>query len=282
MADNYLEKKMDDLRSGKLNRTVRGANGIQSGTIKGRLHGLTAVVTGGANGIGMEIASTLRKAGANVDIIDCDVKGGYAAAQKHSLKFYPCDISNAAEFERCIKEIIKSRGNIDIMVNNAAIADFIPLQDNSADRMMKSLQTNLLPAFISAQIIFRHRLENSCKSEYGGRIINICSTRALQSEAGTENYSASKGGLLALTHALMMSMKDVGITVNAISPGWIENNPDVRHSFDDEIQHPSNRVGRPSDIARACLYICERGNDFLNGENIIIDGGMTHRMIYVE
>lgn len=114
-----------------------------------------------------------------------------------------------------------------------------------------------------------------------GRIINISSTRYLMSEPGSEGYAASKGGIYALTHALAISLSPYHITVNSISPGWIQT-----HNYDsltdkDHHQHPSGRVGKPEDIARTCLFLCEDKNDFINGENITVDGGMTKKMIYL-
>ena len=122
--------------------------------------------------------------------------------------------------------------------------------------------------------------EKFCK-EYG-RIVNICSSRYLMSEAGTEAYSASKGGIYSLTHALAMSLAPMHITVNAVAPGWIhvDENEELRpvdHEF-----HPSGRVGKPEDIARMVLFLCEPQNDFINGQTITIDGGVTKKMIYPE
>ena len=115
-----------------------------------------------------------------------------------------------------------------------------------------------------------------------GRIINICSTRYLMSESGSEAYAASKGGIYSLTHALALSMSKWHITTNSISPGWIQNKDYDQLRKEDHQQHPSQRVGRPEDIARACLFLCNPDNDFINGENITIDGGMTKKMMYIE
>ena len=102
------------------------------------------------------------------------------------------------------------------------------------------------------------------------------------SEPGTEGYSASKGGIYSLTHALAVSLAEWHITVNSIAPGWIATHDYDRLTSQDHLQHPSGRVGRPEDIARLCVFLCQDGNDFINGENIVIDGGMTKKMIYVE
>ena len=115
-----------------------------------------------------------------------------------------------------------------------------------------------------------------------GRIINIASTRGLQNEAHWEAYGASKGGLTALTASLCVSLSGSGITVNAISPGWIETGDYAALRPEDHAQHPSGRVGRPDDILRAALFLADPANDFVNGANLIVDGGMTRRMIYLE
>ena len=135
--------------------------------------------------------------------------------------------------------------------------------------------------FITSRLLAIHRKEQSSPNPYG-RIINICSTRYLMSEPGSEGYAASKGGIYSLTHALALSLSEWNITVNSIAPGWIQT-----HDYDqlqpvDHSQHPSRRVGKPEDIARMCLFLCEENNDFINGENITIDGGMTKKMIYLE
>ena len=116
----------------------------------------------------------------------------------------------------------------------------------------------------------------------GGAIVSLASTRAFQSEPYTEAYAASKGGIVALTHALARSFAEKGITVNCISPGWIETGDYEALREIDHAQHLSNRVGKPEDIARACLYLTQPENNFMTGTNLTIDGGMTKKMIYEE
>ena len=118
-------------------------------------------------------------------------------------------------------------------------------------------------------------------AEYG-RIINIASTRWHQNEAGWEAYGASKGGVVSLTNSLCVSLSDTAVTVNAISPGWIETGDYDALTEADHKQHPSGRVGKPADILRACLFLAAAESDFINGINLVVDGGMTKRMIYVE
>ncbi|MGL4737468.1 MAG: SDR family oxidoreductase [Cellulosilyticaceae bacterium] len=115
-----------------------------------------------------------------------------------------------------------------------------------------------------------------------GRIIQIASTRFHQNEADWEAYGASKGGLVSLTNSLCVSLADTPITVNTISPGWIEVNAYDQLTQMDHKQHPSGRVGKPSDIVNACLFLADEDNDFINGSNIVVDGGMTKKMIYAE
>lgn len=244
------------------------------------MSGLRVVVTGGAKGIGAEIVRQFRKSGATVDILDIDRRNGMAVAQATGACFRPVDISDNEKLEEVFLEIIRARGDIDVIINDAAKVDFVPLEDNDAVRFMESLRVNVVPVFTGARILKRHRISLLPEGNpYGGRIINIASTRAFMSERGTENYTASKGAIVSLTHALMMSLSEFGITVNSISPGWIITEPTELTEKDIQ-QHPSGRVGSVADIASACLFIAGKGNNFLNGENITIDGGMTHKMIY--
>ena len=161
-----------------------------------------------------------------------------------------------------------------MLVNNAGIrasAPFLTLSPKAFDLV---LATNLRGTFLctqeAARLMARHRKK--------GAIINIASTRAFMSEAGTEAYSASKGGIVALTHASAVSLGARGIRVNCISPGWIETRA-RRHSRRDRLQHPAGRLGTPADIAQACLYIAEQAG-FMTGQNLTLDGGMSVKMIY--
>jgi NAD(P)-dependent dehydrogenase (short-subunit alcohol dehydrogenase family) len=152
-------------------------------------------------------------------------------------------------------------GRIDAVIHNAAIADNCSLDQLTYESWRRVIDTNLSAAFLLAKHAAPH-LRNSA-----GGIVFIASTRAVMSEPNTEAYSASKAGLLGLTHALAMSLSPV--RVNAVSPGWID------HS-----QHPVGRVGRPEDIADMVLYLCSDKASFITGQNVIIDGGMTKKMIY--
>lgn len=280
MADNYLERRMEDLRSGKLQASNKSTTSYRA-PIK-RFTGRRVVVTGGANGIGAEIVREFRKEGATVDIIDIDRTNGTKLAQATGACYRPTDISNPEEYAQCLKDIIAHRGDIDVLINDAAIVDFVSLIENDNERFLHSLQTNVVPIFVGAKVLAMHREATTEDSnQFGGRIINIASTRAFMSESGTENYSASKGAVVSLTHSLMMSLAKYKITVNSISPGWIHTGNIQDLSEADHAQHPSGRVGIPSDIAKICLFIASPDSQFLNGENITIDGGHTHKMWYV-
>jgi NAD(P)-dependent dehydrogenase (short-subunit alcohol dehydrogenase family) len=172
-------------------------------------------------------------------------------------------------------------GRIDALINNAGISQNKPLETLSLEEWNRVLGVNLTGTFLCTKHASTH-LRNSC-----GSIINIASTRAFMSEACTEAYSASKGGIVALTHALAMSLGPE-IRVNCISPGWIETGPwqkkSQRHSTDlseeDHLQHPVGRVGIPEDIASLVLYLVSNEASFLTGSNLIADGGMTRKMVY--
>lgn len=244
------------------------------------MKGKRVFVTGAARGIGKSITTAFIKAGANVAFCDKDLIAGKEVARDTGAVFYPADLNNETELENCMKQVLDNWGDIDILVNNAGISCFSPITETSIEEFDKIIRTNLRPVFITSQLLAIHRDKQKVRNMYG-RIINISSTRYLMSEPGSEGYAASKGGIYALTHALAISLSPYHITVNSISPGWIQT-----HNYDslmdkDHHQHPSGRVGKPEDIARTCLFLCEDKNDFINGENITVDGGMTKKMIYL-
>lgn len=280
MADNYLEKKMEEHLKGQkpTYRHKTTPSGNKPGNISFKFPPCRVFVTGGASGIGASIVSAYREAGCRVAFCDADSKKGAATAQRTGAQFHPVDVTDADALEACLIRVIDTWGDIDIIVNNVGISQFKPLTDISIAEFDTILSTNLRPSFITARRLAIHRTSNAINAY--GRIINICSTRFRQSEPGTEAYSASKGGIMSLTHSLMASFAPLGITVNAISPGWIATRDYASLTDNDHAQHPSGRVGRPEDIARMCLFLSLPDNDFINGENIIIDGGMTRKMIY--
>jgi NAD(P)-dependent dehydrogenase (short-subunit alcohol dehydrogenase family) len=242
--------------------------------------GRVCFVTGGANGIGRAVVEAFHGAGSLVAFCDIDSAGGekLAAELGDAAMFRQVDVRAAAALVEFMDEIYAAWGDIDIVVNNVGVGNFSPLNKTSIEQFDEILATNLRPVFITSREVARRR---KGIRKYG-RIINIASTRALQSEPGTEGYSASKGGIVSLTHALAISLSGSGITVNCISPGWIDTGHYGALREVDHTQHPSGRVGVPEDIARTCLFLADPENDFINGQNFVIDGGMTRKMIYAE
>ncbi len=283
MADNYLERKMEEYRQGKNGRVgsqhYRTPSGAKQGTLNVKFPSRRVFITGGASGIGRAIVRAFRQADCRVAFCDNDVKAGNKTAQLTGARFYPVDVTDVAALEQSMQHVIDDWGDIDVIINNVGVGNFAPLTETSIDDFERVLATNLRPVFVTSRKLAIHRKSLAEPNRYG-RIINLCSTRYAMSEAGTEAYSASKGGVFALTHALMASLAPLYITVNAISPGWIENKDYDNLSDEDHRQHPSGRVGKPDDIARMCLFLSAPDNDFINGENITIDGGMTRKMLY--
>jgi hypothetical protein len=242
------------------------------------ISGKTAVVTGGAGGIGKEIAKSFAVAGYMVMIADKDnAKGKEALAEiiadGGAAEFCKTDISIPAEINHLMKTSHKKCGGIDVLINNAGFGIWKSPGELTVEEWDSVLDTNLRGAFLCSREAAQYM-----KNRGGGSIINIASTRAFMSEANSEAYAASKGGLVALTHALAASYSKDNIRVNCISPGWIETGDYSKLRDIDHLQHFSGRVGKPSDIAEACLYIVK--SDFINGTNLTIDGGMTRKMIY--
>lgn len=280
MADNYLEKKMEEhLKGGSQHRQKRlSPSGNRPGKLTVDFPPRRVYVTGGAAGIGAAIVKAFCDAGCKVAFCDKDAKSGAASAQKYGAQFHPLDVTDSAALEASIRRVQERWGAIDVMVNNVGIGDFKPFEDSTIEDFRHVLETNLIPVWLTAHAMAMQTPDPDCHR----RIINICSTRQYMSEPGTEGYSASKGAIASLTHALMASLTPKGITVNCISPGWIEcGDYDALRPVDHQF-HPSGRVGRPQDIASMCLYLASPAADFINGENIVIDGGVTRKMIYPE
>lgn len=248
------------------------------------IQGKITFVTGGAKGIGRGIVIAFCRAGADVIFCDTDEDAGNKLSEElsdHQCSFIKADVSDKDALTSAINEVFSKKGNIDILVNNAGISPFVPILDMSIEDFDKTLDINLRPVFITAKLLAKHRSDNPFLNSYG-RIINIASTRYLMSEPNSEAYAASKGGIVSLTHALAISLSQYNITANCISPGWIETGDYTQLSATDHKQHPSGRVGVPQDIAHTCLYLCHPNNNFVNGQNIVVDGGMTKKMIYEE
>lgn len=293
MADNYLENQYEQYQARKAaweqqrkygRKTTGGASqnkpeqpdSATTGNKEKRIF-----ITGGAEGIGKAIVQTFCKAAWKVAFCDKNEASGQETAQETGADFYPVDVSNQESLEQCLQTIFSQWGDLDALVNNAGVSEFAPITETSVEAFDQIISVNLRPAFITSRALAIHRKKLNTPNPYG-RIINICSTRYLMSEPGSEGYAASKGGIFSLTHALASSLAGQHITVNSISPGWIQTRDYEQLRPEDHAQHPSGRVGKPEDIARMCLYLCQEENNFINGENITIDGGMTKKMIYLE
>ena len=270
MADNYLEKKMEAYQS-------RKPSGMKKANMPPKTR--RVFVTGGAAGIGKAIVKAFRSAGHRVAFCDKDETAGKETALRTGTDFYHVDVSDKEALENCMQQIFADWGDIDIIINNAGISQFSPITETSVEDFDRILSVNLRPAYITSRQLAIHRQSQETPNRFG-RIVNICSTRYLMSEPGSEGYAASKGGIYSLTHALALSLTKWQITVNSIAPGWIQTHDYDRLLPEDHAMHPSGRVGKPEDIARTCLFICKEENDFINGENITVDGGMTKKMIY--
>ncbi|MCD8166129.1 MAG: SDR family oxidoreductase [Bacteroides sp.] len=239
-------------------------------------------VTGCAHGIGKAVVEAFAERGNRVAFCDVNKENGKAlqAAIPEYIRFFETDVQDASRIESCMNTLFNEWGDIDIIINNAGIGEFAPITETTIADFDKILATNLRPAFLTSRLLAIHRSKLSQPNKYG-RIINIASTRWLMSEPGSEGYAASKGGIYSLTHALAISMGQYYVTVNCISPGWIDTGAYGPLTKEDHEQHPSRRVGCTEDIANTCLFLCEEKNNFINGENIVVDGGMTKKMIYV-
>ena len=217
------------------------------------------VVTGGAQGIGQCIAEEFRKAGANVCVID-----------KQQGNHFVGDLANKQVLEEFAKDVIEKYGHVDCLINNA-----LPLMKGitecSYEEFQYALNVGATAPFYLAKLFAPHFSK-------GVAIVNISSSRDRMSQPQTESYTAAKGGIAALTHALAVSLAGK-VRVNSISPGWINTAGTVLEG-PDAVQQPAGRVGHPMDIANMVLYLCSDKAGFITGENICIDGGMTRQMIY--
>lgn len=218
-----------------------------------------AVVTGGAQGIGKCIAEEFRKNGAHVCIID-----------KQPNDYFTGDLAEEETLVRFAEKVIMEHGKVDYLINNA-----LPLMKGisecSYEEFNYALRVGVTAPFYLTKLFLPYLSQ-------GAAIVNISSSRDRMSQPQTESYSAAKGGISALTHALAVSLAGKA-RVNSISPGWIDTSY-KEYTGADAVQHPAGRVGSPLDIANMALFLCSDKAGFITGENICIDGGMTRQMIY--
>jgi NAD(P)-dependent dehydrogenase (short-subunit alcohol dehydrogenase family) len=224
------------------------------------------LITGGARGIGLGTATLLETRGYQVAIADIDTGAGGIAS-------FRCDVSREASVRSCVRAVVHRFGRLDALINNAGLADPAdpPVEKLTLAAWNRRIGVNLTGVFLMT----KHCVPYLRKT--AGAIVNIASTRALQSEPNTEAYAATKGGVVALTHALAMSLGP-RIRVNCISPGWIAKTklPRKEHA-----QHPVGRAGRPEDIGELVAFLISPQAGFVTGQNFVADGGMTRKMIYV-
>lgn len=245
-------------------------------------NGRVALVTGAARGIGLGIAAWLISEGWQVVLTDLDRIRGSKVAKVlgENAWFIAMDVSSEDQVKVCVAEVLGQFGRLDALVCNAAIADphNTTLESLSLHDWNRVLAVNLNGPMLLAKHCAPY-LRAHC-----GAIVNLTSTRTAQSEPDTEAYAASKGGLLALTHALAISLGPE-IRVNAVSPGWIDTrDPSVRRtdplSDGDHSQHPVGRVGTVEDVAAIVVWLLSKNAGFVTGQEFVVDGGMTKKMIY--
>ena len=244
------------------------------------MNGKTCVITGGANGIGRCLVETFVAHNAHVAFIDKDEESGRKLADRlgGNTLFMPGDIAEEKTLTNFAQHVIRHFGSIHCLINNACLSRRGIISDCSFEDFSYVQRVGVTAPYMLAKL-FRNSFAP------GASIINIASTRAFMSQADTESYSAAKGGISALTHALAISLSG-RVRVNAISPGWIDTGAfhaaksAPNHSEEDKRQHPAGRVGRPEDIAALALFLVSDDAGFITGQNFIVDGGMTSQMVY--
>ena len=231
----------------------------QAGLPEGEFVGKIAVVTGGVRGIGKTICEEFRKAGAVVCILD-----------QEENEYFTGDLAEESVVRAFSGKVIRDYGRVDFLINNAMLTRG-GLPNCSYEDFNYVLRVGVAAPYMLTRLFQEHFGEN-------GSVVNISSSRDRMSQPGTESYTAAKGGIHALTHAMAVSLAG-RVRVNSISPGWIDTDF-KEYQGPDALQQPAGRVGNPLDIANMVLFLCSPRAGFINGENICIDGGMTRQMIY--
>ncbi|WP_338598857.1 SDR family oxidoreductase [Sulfolobus tengchongensis] len=247
-----------------------------------------SIITGGAKGIGAAIGYKLGKQGYSIAIADIDENAGKYRENQFRNEgidsiFIRTDVSSENDVSNLVERVYEKYGRIDVLINNAGIGfSGKSIEEQTLEEWKRIIDTNLTGVWLCSKYVVKY-MKNS-----GGVIINIASTRAFQSEPNTEPYSASKGGVIALTHSLAVSLSKYNIRVISISPGWIDTSkwqvpPKESYlSGLDHGQHLTKRVGKPEDIASLVSFLVSEDASWISGVNFTVDGGMTVKMIYID
>ncbi len=241
---------------------------------------MVVIVTGGGRGIGRAICHAYARNGARVAIAERDETTGRTTEREirdegGMAQFVQTDVGIPEQIAPLMDETVGLYGRIDVMVNNAGFGRKGSPYDLSVSDWDDVMATNLRGAFLCARESARRMKANG-----GGSIVNIGSIRATMPDPESVAYAASKGGVIALTLALASALAPDRIRVNCVSPGWIETPANEGASEPDDDRHRGRLVGQPDDIARACLYLSDPANDFITGVNLVVDGGITRRLVY--
>lgn len=233
-------------------------------------NGKVVVITGGSGGIGRHMVEAFITEGAkviNIDKVPC------LESQNTNEDYRACDLAKVDEIVSAIAYIKDTYPKVDVLINNACFTARGIISECTPAQFSEVLMVGVTAPYTLTSGLLTHFSK-------GASVVNIASTRGFMSQSDTESYSAAKGGILALTHALSISLAG-RVRVNAISPGWIHTSPDWSEVSDiDHAQHPVRRVGTPEDITRTTMFLCDSENSFITGENITVDGGMSKQMIY--
>lgn len=265
----------------------------------GKFDNKVVVITGSGQGIGRCLALTYAKEGAHVVIVELDAEAGEEVAQMISgpeCLFVKTDIGDENSVINLFERVKEKFGKVDILINNAVHGTWMCdiMDEKSIEIFEKVISVNIKGTYMMIKycLPLMLRPKHDAPDEYlpGPNIINIGSTRSLMSEPNTEPYTASKGAMTSLTHALAVSLSKYRIRVNCVSPGWIDVSNWKKSAVakqaeikkEDHQQHPVGRVGVPEDIASACMYFSHEEAGFVTGQNLFVDGGMTKKMIYLE
>ena len=240
----------------------------------------TAVVTGGANGIGRCIAEHFAAAGAQVAVIDMDKAAGEMLEEKFAgqIFFFYGDVGRESDLDAFVKAVLTRFPSVNFLINNAMKSKGGILSECSYEDFEYALRIGITAPYYLTMRFKEHFAPSAA-------VVNISSSRSSQSQPNTESYTAAKGGIAALTHGLSVSLSGIA-RVNAIAPGWIDtslwqkNGTEPKHSVADCIQHPAGRVGKPEDIARLTMFLCSEDAGFITGQEIFADGGMSKLMVY--